>query len=364
VGLIQDFDSRVTMTRALTYCPTVGEIREHPILPRRARICPSRGLRHSEGGRPEIKRINTLRSDCLFCSGATPPILFYVMRDGRIEVLLDQHGIDASLEWLKDKDRTQIQTFYDLVRVQRNHNQLDPDHVARTFWNLTPAIANEAEACFVTTLHPEYHYNDIVELPTRAIAAVVRSLQFLEEWADNNELHIVPFVNGGKRVESGQSVGDFHSQLYAVKNLPPRYEAIQCRRLSRHGCPVCELINMKNLWVGSDPSSAVHLIADPAPKHDWSLLVVPTECDARLASVNAQAFADVFQRGVRAWRGLFGVEPAFNLIIGCGDAVGHVFAELIPRTETNILAGYEEVQEYVISVPPEVAANALSYRML
>src|SRR5262249_47182330 len=161
----------------------------------------------------------------------------------------------------------------------------------------------------------------------------------------------VPFVNGGKRRDSGQSVGCFHGQVYAINTLPPRCEAIRQRRLASASCPVCEALKMKNLVIGCDRSSSVYLLADPAPKHNWSLLIIPAQCDQRFSAVNPEAFADLFQRAVRAWRGLFAVEPAFNLHILCGEAVGHAFAELIPRTETNILAGYEEVEEYVITVP-------------
>jgi hypothetical protein len=92
--------------------------------------------------------------------------------------------------------------------------------------------------------------------------------------------------------------------------------------------------------------------------HNWSLLVLPRAHVSRLASVDATAFGTAIQVAVKAWRGIFGVEPALNVLIRSGAEIAHVFAELVPRTETNVLAGFElDTHDSVITVKPEVVAE-------
>ena len=47
--------------------------------------------------------------------------------------------------------------------------------------------------------------------------------------------------------------------------------------------------------------------------------------------LDAGEFAGVLQRCIRAIRGLFGAEPAFNVVVRCGADIGHLHAELLER---------------------------------
>ena len=87
-----------------------------------------------------------------------------------------------------------------------------------------------------------------------------------------------------------------------------------------------------HLRIWTDLSGAVDLLPDPAPIHNWSMLVLPRRYSNLLASVDACALGAAIQAAVKAWRGVFSVEPALNVLIRSGEDVGHVFAELVPRT--------------------------------
>jgi len=88
------------------------------------------------------------------------------------------------------------------------------------------------------------------------------------------------------------------------------------------------------------PSEVVVLV-HPAPELDRSLLAVPGLHASALGAIDATAFALALQAGVQAWVVLFGVEPGFNICVLAGEAIGHVHAELVLRTHTNIPGGKE-----------------------
>jgi diadenosine tetraphosphate (Ap4A) HIT family hydrolase len=70
-------------------------------------------------------------------------------------------------------------------------------------------------------------------------------------------------------------------------------------------------------------SSDFILLAHPAPLHNWSMLVVPRKHLESISDVDARQFSAMLQASIRALRRQFGVEPAFNIVVRAGNAIGH-----------------------------------------
>jgi hypothetical protein len=296
----------------------------------------------------------------LFCCGNHPSVLAFI--DGRLNVIIpNEEGSFAAAEaWLPGKTQTEVRTYYELTGQLQPHNHLDPDHLVRIFWNLTPATVAVGEACFVSAVNPRFHYEDLSTLPPEVPAAMVRSWQVVEAWALTMGLTPVPFMNSGRRPASGQSVACPHAQFFAVSQTPSLFRAIRAHREIRWngGCPICAGALRDELRIWTDPSGSIALYADPAPTRNWSQILVPVTHCATLGGVDAVAFGTGIQAAVKAWRGVLGVEPALNVLVRAGEEVGHLFAEILPRTETNVLAGFElNTHDHVISVDPAVVAE-------
>ncbi|HEY1754329.1 MAG TPA: hypothetical protein VGG72_02960 [Bryobacteraceae bacterium] len=329
-------------------------------MPRTARICPARAARHFEADPQKVRRIDTPREKCLFCCGKHPSVLAYVLDNLETAVPAEESSFAAAEAWLKDHNCARIQTYYDLTSQLQEHNDVAADHLVRIFWNLTPAMVSPEEACFVSAVHPAHHDDDLSMISDKVPGALVRSWQLIEAWAESKGMTAVSFVNGGRRPDSGQSVGCLHGQTYVVRNTPPLFEAIRAYREVRSNgkCAICQGARDEDLLIWTDPSGTVDLIADPAPIHNWSMLALPRVHSELLGSVDAFALGKAIQTAVKAWRGVFAVEPALNVLIRAGADVGHVFAELVPRTETNVLAGFElDTHDHVITIPPELVAE-------
>lgn len=104
----------------------------------------------------------------------------------------------------------------------------------------------------------------------------------------------------------------------------PLYNAIRTHRenLWNGDCPICKAMPSADLRRWTDPSGAVDLFADTAPIHNWSILVLPRRSNL-LASVDAYALGAEIQAAVKAWRGVFSVDPSLNVLIRSGEDVGH-----------------------------------------
>jgi galactose-1-phosphate uridylyltransferase len=353
---------RLTRCEVQVFNPKNGRLTRHPIFPgRSARICTARGLRRQEGPPPRVEVIDTLVENCLFCKMRTPSTLFLVTADGAVIVPDEEMSINTASTWLGDRDKSDIQTYYELVKELEPYNRTDVEWVARTFLNLTPAIVEPGEFCVVTALNRRFHSANIPEMPRGAVAALLASWSVMADACKAKGLCMVSFGNCGRRKASGQSVGCVHGQTYAVRNVPHGFNAIAKRRKSDGKCPVCSMLEEQSHVIWQDPNNTVTVFADPAPLHSWSLLVVPSFCAPDLATANIGLLADAIQRGVRAWRGMLRVEPAWNLRLWAGPEVGHLFIEMEPRTETNVRAGYEGVGETVIDVDPLRAAVELGH---
>jgi len=94
------------------------------------------------------------------------------------------------------------------------------------------------------------------------------------------------------------------------------------------------------------------------------MLIVPRDHVENISEVNASQFSAMIQAAIRALRGQFGVEPAFNIVVRSGGAIGHMHAEIVPRTNVNILAGWEIAgHEVVITIDPRSVPLELSMRI-
>lgn len=335
--------------------------REDPITGRIVTINPLRAARHFEVSREAPPKV-TERENCLFCTGRTPSTLFYFDEEGKMVIEGEQKTIEVAAEYWKQpgKDHSKLTDHYGLVGTLGGIT-LPREWRARTFFNLTPMLGtNEPGNCYVTSVHPDYHYRDLPDMPTANLDAVLASWQLLEKLATAKGLVAVPFINGGRRPESGQSVSCFHSQTYVV-NTPRLFDTIHDRRKER-GCGVCEILNdgqygIKRLGQNGNVWLGVH----PAPARNYSLLVsVMNEdgtCPAKLSDLSdatRRTFAGALRLAIQVYRQMFGEIPAYNVAVRSGDSIGHLHAEIIPKTRTNVPAGFEDTTlEYALSELPE-----------
>ena len=88
-------------------------------------------------------------------------------------------------------------------------------------------------------------------------------------------------------------------------------------------------------------NTEVVVLAHPTPEFGGTLLAIPLAHCTELQAIDARSLAAALQSGVRSWASWFGAEPGFNICVLAGPLVGHVHAELVLRTNTNIIAGIE-----------------------
>jgi len=339
--------------------------REDPITGRQVIINPLRAARHFEVSGEAPPKV-TPRDNCFFCTGRTPSTLFYFDEEGQLVVEDEDKSLQAAAEYWSQPGKTpgKLGDHYGLVGALGG-TTFPSEWRSRTFYNLTPALgANEPGNCYVTAVHPDYHYRDLADMPTAIVDSVIASWQVLERLALENGLVAVPFINGGRRPESGQSVSCFHSQIYVMR--PPKlYETIQSRRKA-NGCGVCEVLKDGNFTIKQlGNSQKVWLGAYPAPARNYSLLVsVQPEketCPARISDLTDQVrkdFAEALKTAIQMYRQIFGEIPAYNIAVRTGDVIGHLHAEIIPKTRTNIPAGFEDAAfEFSLSELPERFAS-------
>jgi len=188
---------------------------------------------------------------------------------------------------------------------------------------------------------------------------MIFSWQILEKWAEGKGLLSIPFVNGGKRIESGQSVQCFHSQFYAIsiEQAPSLFRTIERARESG-GCPVCELLK-KDKYIVYEKET-VKVLVHPFPERNFTFLIAPGDEVAKLQGVDAKHLADAFTKAITIYKAMFGQIPAYNIAVRSGDLVGHVHAEIIPKTNTNVPAGFEDAaRQMVITQDPKDFADTI-----
>jgi len=353
------------------------------------------------GGQPHIRRtdpltgakvlVNPARKDrprpgpdgCPYCAGATPPTLSYVRGQDRAGDMVVE-AEEQTLRLGRALQREGASDPYALVHALGEKERVGAERytgplvfpgepwLARTFLNLVPTIISPGSAanCFVVGVTPGFHAADLgvtledgcdgMVLPDAVPEAIVASWTLLEEWSEYRGLLSVPFVNGGKGRESGQSIRCFHAQFYSLnpQDEPPIYSWLREER-AQGRCPVCTAFADEQLRIHTIGS--VDIFMHPAPARNLSMLLAPRRETARLRDLDDPgAFARAIQWAVRAYERLLGGVPAYNVVVRTGSSVGHLHAEVIPRSYVNIPAGFEGASGFrVVSADPHVEAERL-----
>ncbi len=322
------------------------------------------------------------------CEGRTPPTLFYVAPgedSERPEIVVEREreSLDLVRRWRREVDRppSPLETVQRLGAVTRDHGNGRPaplvlperPWLTRAFLNLVPAIADPESGanCFVVGVPPSLQDRELAlssaelaqtpvpePIAPEVVQALVTSWTVLEAWANQRGLLAVPFVNGGRSRLSGQSIPCFHSQLYAIPSdpIPPDFELLQLRR-AVGDCPLCAMLGDDGLRAATVGRMAV--VVHPAPARDLTLLVIPEYEAASLEELEAPAdFAAALQHAVRMYEILLGGLPAYVLGVRTGAQVGHLHAEIVPRSGVNVPAGFEETTGFAVATrdPYQVAA--------
>jgi diadenosine tetraphosphate (Ap4A) HIT family hydrolase len=350
---------RVRAARHEQYRPKRLKILEDPITGRITLLNPNRVSRHTEliGRRGAMKKG---RKDCYYCKGETTSTLFYVDDSLRVVIPDESRSMNASRDFLRTRSSLSIDAYYEMVKHISSFTLPPGRWLTRTFLNLVPPMTTYPEMSFVTAVSPGHHYRQMHELPLNVLTATVISWQVIERLVFDSPLQVVPFINGGKRPESGQSIYCFHSQAY-LSRKPPLYERIGQRR-SRNGCGVCSILRKKALTVYSNGDWRV--LAHPAPVRNHSLLIAPANCLPRLFDVDPVLFAEAIKASLEATALFTGSVPAYNVAVRCGQSVGHLHAEFIPKTETNLPAGFEEATDMTVITEPPLKVAAQLRRLL
>ncbi|GAB4242358.1 MAG: hypothetical protein Kow00129_00820 [Thermoleophilia bacterium] len=328
---------------------------------------------------------------CPFCTGQTPPTLFYVEADagegedpgvGPAQIETEQDSFRAIRRYLAELPEgagpdpwAVIRLLMDVRHPDRTGRDVPIVHPAepwlvRTFLNFVPLIREPATGanCFVLSVPPPFHDRDIgilkhnpagdqPPLPLVIMEALLESWVVLETWAKHRDLIPIPFINGGKNPLSGQSLECFHSQFFALSraDFPPLYGRFAERR--REGdCPVDRILERRELVVARFGEYVV--CVHPAPVRNYSLVVAPEREVADLASLeDRRRFAAALSWAIRAYEILLGGVPAYVVALRTGDSVGHLHAEVVPRSLVNVPGGFEETTGFVVTTkdPREVA---------
>lgn len=339
---------------------------------------------------------------CIFCRGQTPSTLFYISEakshEGGTAFLCDEeYSIYAAKGFFSDENIrstndglrpwcvNDIDIFYRMLERSSPHVLRDMEKenhpwLWRSFFNLTPSFIELPSNCILLASHPEYHYLYLDQMPPTVVSSMVEAWKVWEgyvEWKNSirneneKELRVLPFVNGGKRPEAGQSMFCFHSQVYLTP-IPTLFNDIQKNRSEQEECPLCSILSRKQNNPDGKKLEVYHndtmvLCMHPAPLRNFAMIALPLpqkgNCPSKIADLKNSDVADVLQRSISIYRRLMGKIPAYNISVRCGPEVGHLHIQIVPKTETNILAGYEDItRQIIITQDPEGTADILRRR--
>lgn len=356
---LPDLEKRIEESQFQQFKPKNLSSVEDPITGRMVLINPNREMRHAEFHRESVG-LKKKRKDCYYCSGETPSTLFYVDYNKKLKFMEETQSLDAAFNFLRGKDRSKVATYYKMLEKLSSHTLPKERWIARTFLNLVPSLTDYPGLSLVISISPADHYKHMHQLPERVVSAIIISWQEIEKLASSNRMVAVPFINGGKRAEAGQSVSCFHSQVYVTKT-PPLYKQI-ARRRKKHGCGVCRILRNRSLTVYSNREFKV--MAHPAPVRSHSLLIAPRRCVSQLETIDPGALADALKVSLKAITSLTGVVPGYNVAVRCGKSIGHLHAEFVPKTETNTPAGFEAATGLTLVTEPPLGVARLLRKLL
>ena len=157
-------------------------------------------------------------------------------------------------------------------------------------------------------------------------------------------------LNEGR--EAGASLAHSHSQLVWLREPPPEPAAEQ-PNLREDDCALCKLL-AEHAALMIDSADGAQLLAHPAGRAPYELLIAPTEHRPEGDAGLYAAVLRLLREGIRRLRAVEGPVP----INAWAHPGGHWHLEVLPRL--TVLAGLElGAGLYVNSMPPEEAATNL-----
>jgi UDPglucose--hexose-1-phosphate uridylyltransferase len=162
--------------------------------------------------------------------------------------------------------------------------------------------------------------------------------------------YVQVLLNEGR--EAGASLPHSHSQLVWLREHPPE-PATELPNLQEESCALCALL-AEHEPLTIDSADGVRLLAHPAGRAPYELLIAPTEHRPEGDADLFAAALRLLRSGIRGLRAVEGPVP----INAWAHAGGHWHIEVLPRL--TVLAGLElGAGLYVNALPPEEAAAAL-----
>lgn len=221
-----------------------------------------------------------------------------------------------------------------------------PGWQVRVVPNLYPAFDRQE-----VVIHSPRHVRSLAELADDEIAPIaVAWEQRIAAARAEGYSYVQVLLNEGR--EAGASLPHSHSQLVWLRENPPE-PAAELTNLQEENCALCGLLT-ERAPLEIDSADGVRLVAHPAGRAPYELLIAPTEHrpdgDASLFAAALRLLRD----GVRRLRAVEGPVP----INAWTHSGGHWHLEVLPRL--TVLAGLElGAGLYVNSLPPAEAAAAL-----
>jgi UDPglucose--hexose-1-phosphate uridylyltransferase len=204
--------------------------------------------------------------------------------------------------------------------------------------NLYPAFERQE-----VVVHSPRHVVSLADLSETEVSAVASAWQARALVArEEGFSYVHAVVNEGRA--AGASLLHSHSQLVWLRSPPPAVEAER-----GPDCAVCELLARQELQI--EPG----VVAHPAGRSPYELLIAPTEHDER--GLHSPLLGEALRTLVHSVRRLHSAEGRVPLNAWV-HADGHWHIELVPRL--TVFAGVElGAGIYVNPLLPEQAARAL-----
>jgi UDPglucose--hexose-1-phosphate uridylyltransferase len=221
-----------------------------------------------------------------------------------------------------------------------------PGWQVRVVPNLYPAFDRQE-----VVIHSPRHVRSLADLTEDEIAPIgIAWEQRIAAARAEGFPYVQILLNEGR--EAGASLPHSHSQLVWLRETPPE-PAAELKNLRAEDCALCGLLaERESLEIAS--AGALQLLAHPAGRAPYELLIAPTEHrpdgDADMFAAALRLLRD----GIGRLRAVEGPVP----LNAWAHAGGHWHLEVLPRL--TVLAGLElGAGLYVNSLPPEEAAAGL-----
>jgi len=294
------------------------------------------------------KHPETESKSCPLCRYETPSHVMVIDMNLQVRIPSETASTCAARAHLEDQDPRKVETYLELVKGLAEFNQKDIQgpYLARVLPNLIPPLGRGT--AFLVAFEPRYHGVPLDEVSRTAVNGMIRAWAFLEDYASRHGQLAIAFVNHG--AAAGATLPCPHSQVYLLNYVPRLYQRIN-QRNEPGRCAMCRMLENETVdrWAYY---KGPHWVAYAHPTGVGSVIVVPTTHVAELTHLSVegqQELADVLQRSIGAMKHIHGgAVPPHNLWVRSGKVVGHLHAELQPRTSTP--AGYELATHDLISV--------------